>query len=183
MNMNMKKIAVAIAMVSGITAGVAQAATAPVSQGSGTINFAGKIIDAPCSITTGDDSTQTVDLGEVSKTALENGQTSTPKTFSIKLEQCDVTTAGLSSVSATFTGAKDANDASMLGITGDAKGAGIVLTDGASQPIKLGSESSAQTIQNGSNTMTFSAYLKNDGASAVVPGSFTSTADFTLAYK
>jgi type 1 fimbria pilin len=182
--MNITKIALVIGLASSITAGMAQAASAPTSdQGSGQINFAGKIIDAPCSITTGDDSTQTVDLGEVSKSALENGQTSTPKNFTIKLEQCDVTTAGLSSVSAKFTGAKDATDPTMLGITGDAKGAGIVLTDGANQPIELNTDSSAQDIQNGSNTLTFSAYLKSDGASAVVPGTFTSTADFTLAYK
>ncbi|HDX4051643.1 TPA: type 1 fimbrial protein [Enterobacter soli] len=182
--MNMKKIAVALAMVSGISTGVAQAATtAPIDQGSGQIQFSGKIIDAPCSINTGDENNQTVDLGEVSKTALENGQTSTPKTFTIKLEQCDVSTSSLTSVSAKFTGAKDVNDPTMLGMTGDAKGAGIVLTDGAGAPINLGTESSPQTIQDGSNNMTFSAYLKSDGASAVVPGTFTSTADFTLAYK
>ncbi|AYO66266.1 fimbrial protein [Klebsiella pneumoniae] len=178
--MKMKKLVLVMGMGAAIFAGMANAAEHEVKdQGHGTINFTGSIIDAPCSIT-GDTAKQDVDLGEISNVALKNGQTSEPKTFNIVLEQCD--TSDLSSVSTTFTGAADAKDKSMLGITGSANGAGIVITDGSGTPVKLGTASAAQIIGDGHNTLTFSAYLKGNGAS-VTAGQFSSTADFTLAYQ
>ncbi|MBU5899673.1 fimbrial protein, partial [Vibrio cholerae O1] len=70
-------------------------------QGHGKVNFIGSIIDAPCSIAP-ESIDQTVDLGQVSNVALKNGGSSNPRSFDIKLEQCDTTT--LKSVSTTFTG-------------------------------------------------------------------------------
>ena len=177
--MKFNKIVVVLGLGAVMLAGAANAASAK-DQGHGTITFKGSIIDAPCSITA-DTANQTVDLGEVSNVALKNKQTSTPKPFYIQLEQCDVST--LKSVSTTFTGASDASDADMLGITGSASGAGIVITDGSGTPVKLGTASAAQVLGNGSNKLSFSAYLKSDGASSVTAGDFTSTADFTLAYQ
>lgn len=176
--MNMKKIVVAIAMASAMTAGVANAQ----DQGHGTVTFTGSIIDAPCSIAP-DSVDQTVDLGEVSNVALKDGGTSNPQSFDIKLEQCDTTT--LKTVSATFTGAASAGNPDLLGITGTAKGASIAITNGSGEVIKLGTPSPAQTLQDNYNTLAFSAYLQGDtGASAtIVPGSFTSIADFTLSYQ
>lgn len=179
--MNMKKIAVSIAMASGLVMGVAHAAPSA-DQGHGTVNFIGSIIDAPCSITP-DTTNQTVDLGEVSNVALKNGGTSEPHTFPIKLTQCDTTT--LKSVQVTFTGAPSTGNPDLLGITGTAKGASIAITNGSGEVITLGSPSPAQKLQDGNNTLMFSAYLQGDeGASAtVVPGSFQSVADFTLSYQ
>lgn len=172
--MKFNKLVMALGMV--MVAGVVNAA----DQGHGTITFTGSITDSPCSITA-ETANQTVDLGQVSSTALKNGQTSSPKPFFIQLEQCDTST--LSAVSATFTGAADATDPDMLGITGSASGAGIVITDGSGTPVKLGTASAAQTIGDGSNKLSFSAYLQSNGASAVTAGDFSSTADFTLAYQ
>lgn len=178
--MNAKKIAFIAAMVAGALMANANAAT---DQGHGKVTFTGSIIDAPCSINP-DSIDQTVSLGEVSNVALKskgNTGTSVPRNFEIKLEGCDVTT--LKSVKTTFTGAEGANDGS-LGITGTAKGASIILINGDGEQIKLGEPSAARTLQNGSNTLMFSAYLQGDGASATVtPGDFTSVADFTLAYQ
>lgn len=177
--MNTKKLVLAVAMASSLMAGGANAAS---DQGSGTVTFTGSIIDAPCSITP-DTVDQTVNLGEVSKAALEatNG-TSTPQNFEIKLQQCDTTT--LKTVSATFTGAAATGNPDNLGITGTASGASIVLTDGAGTPVKLGSATAAQTLADGDNILNFSAYLEADGASAtVVPGDFSSVASFTLSYQ
>ncbi|ELY4671744.1 fimbrial protein [Cronobacter muytjensii] len=173
MKLNKLVIALGIVMATG-------AANAK-DQGHGTISFTGSIIDAPCSITA-ETANQTVDLGQVSNVALTNGQTSSPKPFFIQLEQCD--TSNLKSgVSTAFTGATDANNPDMLGVTGSAKGAGIVITDGSGTPIKLdGTPSTAQTIGDGSNKLSFSAYLQANGAS-VTPGDFSSTADFTLSYN
>ncbi|MDI7374327.1 type 1 fimbrial protein, partial [Cronobacter sakazakii] len=47
-----------------------------------------------------------------------------------------------------------------------------------------GEASAAHQLQEGNNTLLFSAYLQGDGASAtIVPGDFTAVADFTLAYQ
>lgn len=173
--MKLNKLVIAVGMVMATGAANAQ------DQGHGTITFTGAIIDAPCSITA-ETANQTVDLGQVSNSALNNGQTSTPKAFFIQLEQCDSSQLK-SGVQAAFTGATDAENSSMLGITGSAKGAGIVVTDGSGTPIKLdGTLSNAQTIGDGSNKLSFSAYLQANGAS-VTPGDFSSTADFTLSYN
>lgn len=178
--MNAKKIAFIAAFITGALMANANAAT---DQGHGKVTFTGSIIDSPCSISP-DSIDQTVSLGEVSDVALKangNSGTSVPRNFEIKLENCDVTT--LKSVETTFTGAEGANDGS-LGITGTAKGASIILTNGDGEQIKLGDASAPRTLQNGDNTLLFSAYLQGDGASATVtPGDFTSVADFTLSYQ
>jgi type 1 fimbria pilin len=177
--MNMKKIVVAVAMASGMVMGAAHAA--PLDQGHGTVTFTGSIIDSPCSISP-DTVDQTVNLGEVSSTALKNGGSSVPVPFQIKLEQCDTTTA--KTVETTFTGANSAGNPDLLGITGTAQGASIAITNGAGDVVKLGTATPPQTIQDGNNTLEFSAYLQGDGASAtIVPGSFQSVADFTLSYQ
>lgn len=175
--MKIKKIALGMAIVASFSINAANAT----DQGHGTVTFTGSIIDAPCSISP-DTTDQTVNLGEVSDKALENGGKSTPQPFNIRLENCDTTQ--LKNVNVTFTGAADADAPGMLGITGSASGAGIVLTDGSGSPITLGTPTGGQIIQDGNNTLTFSAYLQGNGASAtVVPGDFQGVTDFTLAYN
>lgn len=177
--MNFKKVALASVMGLIMASGAVNAA----DQGHGKVTFTGSIIDAPCSINP-DSIDQTVNLGQVSNVALKangNTGTSTPRNFEIKLENCDTST--LKSVKTTFTGAEGATDGS-LGITGTAKGASIILTNGDSKQIKLGEASEPRMLQDGNNTLLFSAYLKGDGASATItPGDFTAIADFTLAYQ
>lgn len=173
--MKLNKLIVALGMV--MAAGAANAE----DQGHGTITFTGSITDSPCSITA-ETANQTVDLGQVSDSALNNNETSSPVNFYIQLEQCDASKLK-SGASVGFTGATDANNEEMLGITGSASGAGIVITDGSGTPVKLdGTLSNAQTIGDGSNKLSFSAYVEANGAS-VTPGDFSSTADFTLSYN
>lgn len=178
--MNFNKLAIASAMGFMLATSMVNAAT---DQGHGKVTFTGSIIDAPCSINP-DSIDQTVNLGQVSNVALKassNSGTSVPRNFEIKLENCDVAT--LKTVKTTFTGADGVIDGS-LGITGTAKGASIILTNGDGDQIKLGEASAARTLQNGNNTLLFSAYLQGDGAEAVItPGDFTAVADFTLAYQ
>ncbi|TFZ52356.1 type 1 fimbrial protein [Serratia proteamaculans] len=158
----------------------------------GTVTFKGSIIDAPCSITP-ETVDQTVNLGQISNKTLVKQGKSTPQSFSIKLDKCDVTT--LKNVTATFSGAASAGNANLLGITGTAKGASIAITDGASRVIKLGEATEKQTIQKGNNTLAFAAYLQGDPdtpatttggkdtPAVIVPGEFSSVVDFTLAYQ
>ncbi|AVN35465.1 fimbrial protein [Serratia marcescens] len=178
--MKLNKIMIAAVIAFGASS------AAYADQGHGTVTFTGSIIDAPCSITP-ETVDQTVDLGQVSNVALKDGGKSTPRQFSIDLENCELNSSGVgknNTVSVTFTGMESAADNGRLGITGTAQGASIAITDGAGQVIELGKPTKAQELQNGNNTLSFAAYLQGDNASAgVVPGDFQSVADFTLAYQ
>lgn len=181
----MKKLHLAMALGMALASGSALAA----DQGHGTVNFKGEIIEAPCSITA-DTAEQTVDLGQVSSSTLKAGGKSTPKDFSIKLEDCDVTSLTKKTVTATFTGKAASFDtsSSLLAISGTAAGAGIAITDNNTNVIKLGSASTAYTFTNDSRDaeLLFSAYLQgaaDNTKTPIVAGAFTSVANFTLAYE
>ncbi|CNE29644.1 fimbrial protein [Yersinia mollaretii] len=174
--MKLNKTILAAALVLGF-ASVANAA----DQGQGTVTFNGSIIDAPCSIAAGSDS-QTVEMGQVSNVALQNGGKSKARDFDIKLENCDTTT--LKTVTTTFSGGESAAVPGLLGIVGLAEGAGIAIVDGTGTPVKLGTATAEQTLITGNNTLAFSAYLQGSTASdAIKPGNFSSVANFMLAYQ
>ncbi|VEA61112.1 Fimbria A protein precursor [Serratia plymuthica] len=181
--MKLNKIMLAAVIAFGASS---MAHAAVQDQGHGTVTFTGSIIDAPCSINP-EAVDQTVDLGQVSNVALKDGGKSTPRNFSIDLENCELTTVAPgknNTVTLTFTGMESAANNGLLGITGTAKGASIAITDGSGEVIELGTATKAQTLQNGNNSLSFAAYLQGDNASTgVVPGDFQSIADFTLAYQ
>jgi type 1 fimbria pilin len=177
--MKMNKTLLVAAMVFGMSS-MAQAA----DQGHGKVTFTGSIIDAPCSIHP-KSIEQTIELGQISKASLiENGK-STPRNFDIKLEKCSFgTPAAKNKVQVTFTNMNSAADNGLLGITGTAKGASVAITQGDGAVIKLGEPTKQQTLQDGPNTLNFSAYLQADGASTTITeGEFQAVADFTLAYN
>lgn len=179
----MKKLPLVMALGMTMVTGSVFAA----DQGHGSVTFKGEIIDAPCSITA-DSVDQTVDLGQISSSALKAGGTSSPKSFSIKLEDCTFTTE--QSVTATFTGKAAAFDStsSVLALSGTASGAGVVITDDGSNKIKLG-EASTSYVINANQTdaeLLFAAYVQgatDNTAYPIVAGDFTSVANFTLAYQ
>ncbi|EOV8484588.1 fimbrial protein [Klebsiella aerogenes] len=159
-------------------------ANAATDQGHGKVTFTGSIIDAPCSIAP-ESIDQTVDLGQISKAALQNSGQSTPRNFEIMLENCSFgTPATKNKVSVTFTGMESAADNGLLGITGTAKGASIAITDASGKVIELGEPTKEQNLQDGNNTLSFAAYMQGDGASATITeGDFQAVTDFTLAYN
>ncbi|HCR1077320.1 TPA: type 1 fimbrial protein [Enterobacter cloacae] len=182
--MKLNKIMMAAVMAFGMSS-VAHAA----DEGHGKVTFTGSIIDAPCSITP-ESVDQTVDLGQISNVALKNGGKSNPRPFSIDLENCsfEADNEGAiqkNKVSVTFTGAESSSVDGLLGITGAAQGAAVAITDGSGDVISLGQPTKAQALQEGSNTLSFSAYLQgaSDPKAAIVPGDFQAVADFTLAYN
>lgn len=174
--MNFSKVALAIGMgVVLVSTGVYAA-----DGGRGVINFKGSIVDAPCSISN-DSTEQTVDLGSISSVSLKNSGKSTPRQFSIDLEDCALTTA--KTVTTTFTGTASTINPDNLGIMGKASGASVSLMDGAGNPIKLGEATSAINLLDGNNKLRFAASLQGDGSSSITAGDFTSVADFTLSYQ
>jgi type 1 fimbria pilin len=171
--MKLNKILLVMTLASGVSAFGVQA-----DAGSGVVTFTGSVIDAPCSVTAGDED-QTISLGQVSSTAVANGGTSTPVPFYVHLENCSVDTAN--TVTTTFTGADSTVSGATLGVTGNASDVGIVLTDGGSNTITLGEATAGQTIQSGDNTLVYSAYIV--GGENPTEGDFTGVANWSLAYE
>ncbi|EOW1695486.1 fimbrial protein [Providencia stuartii] len=173
-----------IAMATFMALGLASAANAA-DQGHGKVTFKGSIIDAPCSISP-DSIDQTVELGQISNMALVDGGKSSPRIFDIALENSDVTNL-TKGVQLTFTGAAASFDTTnkTLGIVGTGAGAGVQITNGSGNVITLGTATPFQNIQDGNNTLRFSAYLMGNGGdiSTITPGDFSSVADFTLSYE
>lgn len=178
--MELKKIVLGVALAMGV-ATFAQAegtVTTPTDQGSGSVTFKGSIIDAPCSIMGNKD--QTVEMGQISNSALADGGTSIPADFKIELGKCNLADK-YKTVSVTFTGAEGKIENS-LGMS-KATGASIIMQDGASNKIKLGTPTALQTLANGSNILSFSAYVQGNPGETIQLGQFDSTASFTLAYQ
>lgn len=195
--MKIKKVAAIMTLALGMVATGVYAADDVANQGSGQLTFHGYIIDAPCSIGA-DSESQTVELGQISARQLEDQGVSSPKVFSIDLENCrmnttsdkegnPVTTAPM--VKVTFGGSAALNsdgtaDNEKFGIMGTAAGAGVVITDASSAIIPVGGTSEARELIEGKNTLAFSAYLQGlDDNKSIKAGEFTSIADFMLAYE
>lgn len=177
-----------VMMTTVLALGVSSSAFA-VDEGHGKVTFTGAIIDAPCSITP-ESIDQTVELGQISNVALKNGGKSNPRPFSIDLENCSFEAdeqgnPQKNKVAVTFTGMESSSVSGLLGITGTAQGAAVAITDGSGDVISLGQPTKTQGLQEGNNTLSFSAYLQGASASgtAIVPGNFQAIADFTLAYN
>ncbi|RKS85116.1 type 1 fimbria pilin [Orbus hercynius] len=158
---------------------VTSAMAATADSGSGSVKFTGSIISGACSIAPGSVE-QTVELGSINKAVLENKGSSNPRAFTIELEDCDTTVAN--SVSITFSGNANTIDTTLLGISSSA-GAAIQITDSNGTPIKLG-EKTGEThkLQDGSNTLLFSAYVKGVGDD-INEGAFESISNFVLSYE
>lgn len=152
------------------------------SPGHGTVTFTGSIINAPCSITP-DTIDQTVNLGQISYKMLASDGMSPPRSFQIKLENCDVTALADKTVTAMFTGTESTLRPGYLAIQGTASGASIAITADNGKNITLGQIAPATVIQDNNNTLRFAAYLHGSRKERVLPGEFTSVANFTLAYQ
>ncbi|KAA0512258.1 MULTISPECIES: fimbrial protein [Enterobacter] len=178
--MNAKNKLLVMALSSLITAG-AHAAT---DQGHGKITFLGSVIDAPCSIDA-KSLDQTIQLGAISKNQLADGGKSTPVSFDIQLHDCDSATANKASITFNgIAGAKTDGLDSAFAVTGQASGVGVGITDMGGKVIKPGTKSSLSAMSDGDNELQFLAYVQGSTASgAVIPGNFTSIANFMMTYE
>ncbi len=61
----------------------------PLTKATSKVTFKGAIIEAPCSIAP-ESIDQTIELGQISNMALADGGKSSPKTFDIALQNCNV---------------------------------------------------------------------------------------------
>ncbi|HAW1202394.1 TPA: type 1 fimbrial protein [Escherichia coli] len=182
--MRMIKTVMAAAVAATLVSFGAHAA----DQGTGTVTFTGKIVDAPCSIAP-ESVNQTVEMGNISSSAIRNGSAQV-KTFNIRLEGCDlqkynadgsaVTDGTWSGVKVTFNGAAADAGNQYLGV---ADNVGIELTQGG-KPLTIGTPADKLVLQGGNQTLSFGAQVKAvDKTKAIPLTSFNTVANFAVAYE
>ncbi|HBN1914449.1 TPA: type 1 fimbrial protein [Escherichia coli] len=147
------------------------------NQGQGVVNFKGTVIDAPCGIEP-DSADQTIDFGQISKSHLGADGISVKKDLKIKLVNCEPN----KSVKVTFSGATIASAANELGTAGDT-GTAVVISGQDGKLVSFGTEGSAQSLQEGENTLHYSSWVKKATGGTVKEGDFTAVGNFNLSYQ
>lgn len=150
--------------------------------GSVAINFHGEIISNACEVNM--PSSQDVPLGDVATTELMGpGSLSKNQEFSITIDCPD---SGPETAALKFNGAS-ASDPTLLALDNEPNGAsGVAVrineSDGKTK-INLNTDSVAQPLQAGVNTLNFTAqYETLVSRSEVAPGTANATAQFTIIY-
>ena len=152
----------------------------------GTINFTGEISSSPCSITAGNQNVP-VPLGKVSATTFDGatagtatvGKAAPLTSFNINLTGCSAAATG---GTVTFNGTADADDATLVRVTGGATGVALQITDDTGTKVSNGAASKSYTLRQGDNTFRFQAgYVATK--TAVVAGGANAVAQFTLALR
>lgn len=148
------------------------------NQGQGVVTFKGTVINAPCGIDP-DSADQTIDFGQISKSRLAANGISVKKDLNIKLVNCEPTN---NSVEVTFSGTTIASAANELGTAG-ATGTAVVISGQDGKLVSFGTEGSAQSLQEGENTLHYSSWVKKATDDTVKEGEFTAVANFNLSYQ
>ena len=183
--MKNKMLAMVIAsLMASATATSVFAAEASASVAGGVINFEGQVVDAACAVSA-DSVNQTVTLGQVrtAKLATDGAVSGTKTAFHINLEDCDTTVSTNATV--TFTGQQNAAQPGALentAGTGGATNVALQLYGGDGSVLKIGTESSAALLNDGSNSLPFSVdYIAAGGAATA--GNVSAQATFSLHYS
>lgn len=176
--MKLSTLAISLGLTAAIMSGSAFAA----EQG-GKVTFTGNVTNSACSISP-ESSDQTVDMGQISIKDLTDGdKTTKPRNFDISLENCVLDADAANTVSVTFSGAAASFEPGILGISGTASDIGVAIAEQNSSSgfLPLGTASQEQTLNDGNNTLHFSAFLM--GGDNPTEGDFSSVANFILAYQ
>lgn len=171
----MKKI-----MMAGALAALVATFGVNADQGSGVVNFKGKVIDAPCGIAP-ESADQSIDFGQISKSHLAAGGISVQKNLDIKLVNCDVSKLTNKGVTVTFSGNSVTGTATELATAGTANTA--VVINGYGSDITFGTATDGIKLNNGDNTLRFLSWAKQATGKTVAEGEFTAVANFNLAYN
>lgn len=170
-----------------MAAGMMSAAQAATTAG-GVVHFKGQIVNTACAISAGS-TDQIVNLGTYRSANFKDvGDVSSSVPFNIQLEDCDTEVS--KAVTIAFNGPSDATDNTVLSVSnigggsGAASGVGIEISDSLGKVMKPdGSNfSSPHTLNDGSNTVNFTARYKSTSAT-VTPGQADADAVFTMQYQ
>lgn len=163
---------------------LASLVSASVIAADGTVNFKGKISDAPCSVSI-PSSNQDVQLGTVPAADLNaSGLKSPQKSFQIDLLNCS---AAAKSVTVTFGGSSPVANPALFNVSSStgmaASNVGIEITDSKGVDIKpnVASSTISLTPSIASQSLFFTANYQSYGIATV--GDADATSDFTLTYQ
>ncbi|EIP3952674.1 fimbrial protein [Salmonella enterica] len=177
------KIAVATLMAISLASINVMAAT---TGNSGKVTFTGEVVDSPCNLAPGQDGTDVkVDFGQLSMAQLNAG-VKTSEQFTLKLENCALSTTAddgtvtTKTADITFNSSDvDAANAALLKTNGGATGLGIGIdgyTFGTAAPIK--------GLVDGNNDLRFTATAQQRVAGTnVTAGDFMAATNFLISYK
>ncbi|EBP3305634.1 fimbrial protein [Salmonella enterica] len=180
------KIAVATLMAMSLASIDAMAAATGNTGNTGKVTFTGEVVDSPCNLASGPDGADVkVDFGQLSMAQLNAG-VKVSEQFSLKLENCALSTkAGDGTVTTktaeiTFNSSDvDAANAALLKTNGGATGLGIGIdgyTFGTAAPIK--------GLVDGNNDLRFTATAQQRVAGTnVTAGDFMAATNFVISYK
>lgn len=145
------------------------------------IEFTGTLVADPCQVAM-DDEEQQVEFGNIARRAFLNHDSTAPKTFTVRLVECDPSVA--TTVSVTFLG--DGNNEAMPGTfatTGEAKGIAIRLRDSEGHTVVPNKPLAATNVQEGETVLAWQAEVTATAMHEVTEGEFFSTVTFSLAYE
>ncbi|EMX9180083.1 TPA: fimbrial protein [Citrobacter sedlakii] len=183
MKKNILSLVVAASIVGAISSAYAASETKTVS--GGTIQFLGSVVDAPCAVSLDSENgivrLDQVTLDSMPKTAgTASGQA---KPFNITLQDCDVTTFTLATV--TFNGQSSPDQPGVMANTagsGAATGVALQLYGPDGNELPLGEPSSGQALATGTNKIAMSVdYIST--ADTVTAGAVESIATFQITYS
>ncbi|MGA5653534.1 fimbrial protein [Rahnella contaminans] len=171
-----------------LTLSLAGMTSASVMAADGTVNFEGKISDAPCTVSIPSQN-QNVMLGTVPAADLaSSGSRSTAKNFQIDLLNC---TAAVKSAQISFGGTVPTEDPTLLNVSSPdgtslgtvATKVGIEIADSKGVVISPNTLSGAMTLTPGvaSQSLYFTANYKSFGTATT--GDANATSDFTITYQ
>lgn len=184
----MKKKVLALAVFSVLASGSVFAAPAANDSSAATLNFGGKVTASLCQVSTAD-LTKDIDLGEVSKAALDTSGKSPAQSFSVTLNNCDTSTANIDYVFSDVNGST--NNAPYLepkATDTSASGVGVFLAKPDGTKIDVGQNVKLDIIKdtNGTSalpqqTIPLQAYIgKKNTNAGVTAGTVDASAILTI---
>lgn len=144
------------------------------------IEFTGTLVADPCQVAM-DDEEQQVEFGNIARRAFLNHDSTAPKTFTVRLVECDPSVA--KTVSVTFLGDGDDALPGTFATTGEAKGIAIRLRDSEGHTVVPNKPLAATNVQEGETVLAWQAQVTATAMHEVTEGEFFSTVTFSLAYE
>ncbi|WP_411172197.1 fimbrial protein (plasmid) [Klebsiella pneumoniae] len=185
----MKKTAVTVAILSSLLSATAFAAPADNNTSQADLEFSGKVTASLCQVDTSNIA-QTIDLGELSTSALKATGKGPAKSFSVNLINCDTT---LNSIKYTIAGSNNTGSDTQYLVPKasdtSAQGVGVYLQDNNSTAITIGAEKTVPVVSNSGSALSdqsipLQAYIGtitgNPDDGSVKAGTVSTTAVMTI---
>lgn len=150
----MKKSALTLAVLSSLFSGYSLAAPAENNTSQANLDFTGKVTASLCQV---DTSTlaQTIELGELSTSALKETGKGPAKSFAVNLINCDTT---LNSIKYTIAGVNNTGGDTqyLVPVSNDtsASGVGVFIQDNNGQDVTIGQEKTVPVVSNNNSALS-----------------------------